>query len=111
GRKTINLGGLMHTISYRRLRYSCALVATLFILLFSAAEASAADQPHFVLASTTSTQNSGLFEYMLPKFTEDTGIKVHVVAVGTGAALDMGKRCDAAGLLVHAKPTELKYVQ
>ncbi|MDN5873916.1 MAG: hypothetical protein L0H29_05980, partial [Sinobacteraceae bacterium] len=63
----------------------------------------AGDASSFTLASTTSTQNSGLFGYLLPKFKQDSGVTVHVVAVGTGAALDMGKRCDAAGLLVHAK--------
>jgi len=67
--------------------------------------------PFITVASTTSTQNSGLFDYLLPKFKADTGIDVHVVAVGTGAALDLGKRCDADALLVHAKPAELRYVK
>lgn len=75
-----------------------------------AAPAGAAEGPFITLASTTSTENSGLFGYLLPKVTAATGITVHVVAVGTGAALDMGKRCDADALLVHAKPQELKYV-
>lgn len=66
--------------------------------------------PFIILASTTSTENSGLFDYMLPKFKQETGVEVRVVAVGTGAALDMGKRCDADALLVHAKPDELKFV-
>jgi tungstate transport system substrate-binding protein len=70
----------------------------------------AADSPFITLASTTSTENSGLFDYLLPEFTADTGIRVHVVAVGTGAALELGKRCDADALLVHAKRLELKYV-
>ncbi len=92
-------------------RVTGLLVAAATVVLgFVALPASAAGDPSFILASTTSTQNSGLFEYLLPKFTHDTGIDVHVVAVGTGAALDMGKRCDADGLLVHAKPAELKYV-
>jgi tungstate transport system substrate-binding protein len=91
-------------------RLSFAVIAVLGLALL-ALPAGAADNPSFVLASTTSTQNSGLFGYMLPKFKNDTGIQVKVVAVGTGAALDMGKRCDAAGLLVHAKPAELQYVK
>lgn len=62
-------------------------------------------------ASTTSTQNSGLFDYLLPKFEKKTGIKVDVVAVGTGAALEIGKRGDADVLFVHAKPLELKAVE
>jgi len=64
-----------------------------------------------ICASTTSTQNSGLFEHILPVFEKKTGIKVKVVAVGTGAALEMGKRGDADVALVHAKDDELKMVQ
>ncbi len=59
-------------------------------------------------ASTTSTQNSGLFEYLLPLFEKKTGIKVDVVAVGTGAAIEIGKRGDCDVVLVHAKELELK---
>jgi len=64
-----------------------------------------------VCASTTSTQNSGLFEYILPVFEKKTGTKVKVVAVGTGAALENGKRGDADVVLVHAREDELKMVQ
>lgn len=63
-----------------------------------------------VLATTTSTQDSGLLDYLLPKFESDTGIKVKVVAKGTGEALEIGKRGDADCLLVHAKEQELKFV-
>lgn len=59
-------------------------------------------------ASTTSTQNSGLFDYLLPIFEKKTGIKVDVVAVGTGAAIEIGKRGDADVVLVHAKELELQ---
>ena len=62
-------------------------------------------------ASTTSTQNSGLFDYLLPLFEKKTGIKVDVVAVGTGAALEIGKRGDADVVMVHARELELKAVQ
>jgi len=62
-------------------------------------------------ASTTSTQNSGLLDYILPLFEKKTGIKVDVVAVGTGAALEIGKRGDADVVLVHAKELELKAVE
>jgi tungstate transport system substrate-binding protein len=62
-------------------------------------------------ASTTSTQNSGLFDYILPIFAKKTGIQVDVVAVGTGAAIEIGKRGDADVVFVHAKPLELKAVQ
>lgn len=61
-------------------------------------------------ASTTSTQNSGLFDYILPLFKKKTGIKIDVIAVGTGAAIEIGKRGDADVVLVHAKEQELKAV-
>lgn len=61
--------------------------------------------------STTSTQNSGLFDHILPIFTKKTGIEVHVVAVGTGAAIESGKRGDADVVFVHAKELELKAVE
>uniref|UniRef100_A0A7C3YXX8 Extracellular solute-binding protein n=1 Tax=Desulfobacca acetoxidans TaxID=60893 RepID=A0A7C3YXX8_9BACT len=60
--------------------------------------------------STTSTQNSGLFDYLLPIFEKQTGLKVDVVAVGTGAAIEIGKRGDADVVLVHAKDQELQAV-
>ena len=62
-------------------------------------------------ASTTSTQNSGLFDYILPIFEKKTGIKVDIVAVGTGAAIEIGRRGDADVVFVHAKEQELKAVE
>jgi tungstate transport system substrate-binding protein len=62
-------------------------------------------------ASTTSTQNSGLFDYLLPIFEKKTGIKVDVVAVGTGASIEIGKLGDADVVMVHAKDLELKAVE
>src|SRR5271169_6696052 len=62
-------------------------------------------------ASTTSTQNSGLFDYLLPLFEKQTGIKVDVVAVGTGAAIQIGKKGDADVVFVHAKEQEMKAVE
>ncbi len=62
-------------------------------------------------ASTTSTQNSGLFDYILPLFEKKTGIHIDVVAVGTGAAIEIGKRGDADVVFVHAKEQELKAVE
>lgn len=63
-----------------------------------------------VLASTTSTQDSGLFEYLLPIVKQETGITVKVVAQGTGQALDTARRGDADVVLVHARAEELKFV-
>jgi tungstate transport system substrate-binding protein len=62
-------------------------------------------------ASTTSTQNSGLFDYFLPILKQNTGIQVDVVAVGTGEAIEIGKRGDADVLFCHAKEQELKAVE
>lgn len=64
-----------------------------------------------VLASTTSTEQSGLFNFILPIFEKDSGITVKVVALGTGQALDVGRRGDADVLLVHDRAAEDKFVQ
>lgn len=63
-----------------------------------------------ILATTTSTSDSGLLDYLLPEFTKDTGIDVKVVAVGTGQALQMGKDGEADVLLVHSKAAEEEFV-
>lgn len=87
----------------------------LIIILFLAAvilpEVSASADREIICASTTSTENSGLFGYIFPMFEKKTGIKVKVVARGTGAAIEMGKRGDADVALVHAKEQELKAVE
>jgi tungstate transport system substrate-binding protein len=62
------------------------------------------------VVSTTSTENSGLFHYLLPLFQQDTGIEVRVVAVGTGQAIELAQRGDADVLFVHHKPSEEKFV-
>jgi len=69
-----------------------------------------AQQKFITVASTTSTEQSGLFKHMLPVFEKKTGIQVRVVALGTGQALDMGKRGDADVVFVHAKQLEEKFV-
>ena len=68
-------------------------------------------QDRFItVASTTSTEQSGLFKHLLPVFEKKTGIDVRVVALGTGQALDMGRRGDADVVFVHAKPLEEKFI-
>ena len=62
------------------------------------------------LSTTTSTQDSGLLDFLLPAFTRETGWEVDVIAVGTGAALRMGRDGDADVLLVHARPDEIRFV-
>jgi tungstate transport system substrate-binding protein len=70
-----------------------------------------AQDKFIVVQSTTSTQNSGLYEYLLPRFKDASGIDVHVVAVGTGQAIKNASNCDGDVLLVHAKPAEEKFVE
>jgi len=82
----------------------------LLVLLTLTTGAAHADEHSITLASTTSTQDSGLFGYILPIFKTATGIDVHVVAVGTGQALAIGERGDADALLVHDRPGEDKFV-
>jgi len=86
----------------RRLLFVIAAVAL-------AAPAVAQDKS-IVVASTTSTQDSGLFGHLLPIFKEKTGIDVKVVAQGTGQALDTARRGDADVVFVHAKPAEEKFL-
>ena len=70
----------------------------------------AAQEKSIVVASTTSTQDSGLFGHILPLFKAKTGINVKVVSQGTGQALDTGRRGDADVVFVHAKPLEEKFL-
>jgi tungstate transport system substrate-binding protein len=77
-------------------------------LTFSATLMAADD--YITLASTTSTENSGLFDAIIPAFSKETGIDVHVVAVGTGQAFEIGRRGDADSLLVHDTAGEEKFV-
>jgi tungstate transport system substrate-binding protein len=90
----------------RRLAVACFAAA----LLVLAAQPSHAQGPSIVVASTTSTEQSGLFAHLLPAFKKDTGIDVRVVAVGTGQALDIGRRGDADVVFVHDTAAEDKFV-
>jgi tungstate transport system substrate-binding protein len=84
-----------------------ALAAGVFVLAVQAADAA---KPYIVMASTTSTEQSGLFPHLLPQFTQASGIEVRVVALGTGQALDMARRGDADVVFVHDQAAEEKFV-
>ena len=87
------------------------LIISLCIVMAFTITACSKKERSMVLATTTSTQDSGLLDYLLPLFEEDTGVKVKVLAKGTGEALEVAKRGDADGLLVHAKAQEIKFVE
>jgi tungstate transport system substrate-binding protein len=94
-----------------RRRFIRNLFLALLLLVLAANDAAfGQDRPFIVVQSTTSTQNSGLFDHILPVFTARTGIDVRVVAVGTGQALKNAMNGDGDVLLVHAKPDEEAFV-
>jgi tungstate transport system substrate-binding protein len=86
------------------------LAAAILCLIGLSALPAAAQDKFIVVASTTSTQDSGLYDYLLPIFTRKTGIEVRVVAQGTGQALDTARRGDADVVFVHDRDAELKFV-
>ena len=90
-------------------KFLCVFVALAGALMGNYCAATE-EQPFIVLASTTSTENSGLFDYILPEFTRDSGIQVRVVAVGTGQAIRLASSGDADVLLVHHRPSEDAFV-
>lgn len=89
------------------LRFTCALS----LVLLSQNQLAIAQEKSIVVSSTTSTEQSGLFGYLLPIFEKKTGIQVKIVAVGTGQALDIGRRGDADVVFVHDKLAEEKFVE
>ena len=88
------------------LRFLFALITSFFII----SQATANESP-LRLATTTSTANSGLLDYLLPKFTTETAIEVHMIAVGTGKALRLGREGDVDIVLVHARAAEDAFVE
>jgi len=93
-----------------RARRRGVLVMLFAVSLAGASTLAAAQERSIAMASTTSTEQSGLFSHLLPAFKQATGIDVRVVAVGTGQALDMGRRGDADVLFVHDRQAEEKLV-
>jgi tungstate transport system substrate-binding protein len=91
-------------------RHYLKLAVLSLLVLGLAPLALRADDNFIIVQSTTSTQNSGLFEHILPLFTKKTGIEVRVVAVGTGQALKNAENGDGDVVLVHSQPDEEKFV-
>ncbi|HMA90923.1 MAG TPA: substrate-binding domain-containing protein [Burkholderiales bacterium] len=91
-------------MAYRTLRRIVFAALALF------AAGSALAMKDIKMATTTSTDNSGLLQYLLPKFEVDCGCKIHYTAVGTGAALKLGQNGDVDVVLVHARPAEDAFV-
>ena len=87
-----------------------ALLAAVAASVSLAAATASAQEKFITVASTTSTEQSGLFKHILPEFAKKTGVQVRVVALGTGQALDVGRRGDADVVFVHDKPAEEKFV-
>ncbi|RUV72761.1 MAG: sulfate transporter [Mesorhizobium sp.] len=88
-----------------------AAIAVILTSLASSGALAGGQERSIVVASTTSTRDSGLFDHILPLFATKSGIEVRVVAQGTGQALDAGRRGDADVVLVHAREQEEKFVQ
>ena len=93
----------------RRTLFALMLAAALLPAAAGAADAAAAAKV-IRLSTTTSTENSGLLAYLLPAFEAKTGVKVHVISVGSGKALELAKNGDVDVTLVHARPMEDKFV-
>lgn len=90
--------------------YILAFLLSSIILFFTGLPHAHSETKFITVASTSSTQNSGLFDYIIPLFTQKSGIDVHVVAVGTGQAIQLAKNGDADVLFVHHKASEIKFV-
>ncbi len=89
-------------------RIGIALIISIFILVFGFT-VQAADKT-LMMATTTSTDDTGLLDYLMPLFTKDTGIEIKWTATGSGKALALGASCDVDVLLVHAPEAEKKYI-
>lgn len=93
------------------LRRTFVTAAASVLVAIGMLSAAGAEERFITVASTTSTQDSGLFDALLPAFTAKTGITVKVIAQGTGQALDTARRGDADVVFVHAKAQELKFLE
>ena len=91
--------------------YRVLLLGSLLFAASASLEAAAEDYPFITVASTTSTEQSGLLGYFIPAFRQTSGIDIYVVAVGTGEALEIGERGECDVVLVHDKARELQFMR
>lgn len=99
------------TTQSTRMAFIRLILSIVFFTWYAAAPAATPEANNTIrLATTTSTENSGLLKYLLPRFTDATGYTVHVIAVGTGKALRMGQDGDVDVVLVHAPAAENKFI-
>ena len=90
---------------------SMAALAAMLMILSVAVAAHAGAKKELMMATTTSTDNTGLLDYLIPHFEQETGITLKWTSTGTGKALKLGQNCDVDVLLVHAPPAEKKYIE
>ncbi|MEJ2725434.1 MAG: substrate-binding domain-containing protein [Deltaproteobacteria bacterium] len=91
-------------------RLILAVMCLALVICFLPAGSSSEDKV-LLMATTTSTDNTGLLDYLMPKFKEATGIEVRWAATGTGKALKLGENCDVDVLMVHAPEAEQKFIK
>ena len=93
-----------------RLFVKLAVLAGVMLVVYLWPASAGAEENMLMMATTTSTDNTGLLDYLAPKFKEATGIELKWTATGTGKALKLGQNCDVDILMVHAPPAEKKFV-
>lgn len=94
-----------------RTRKQVLAVALMFVAVTGFISLAGAENQVLKMATTTSTDNTGLLDYLAPRFKQDTGVELQWVSVGTGKALELGRNCDVDVLLVHAPAAEKKFVE
>jgi len=86
-----------------------SIIAVIFTIIL--AISAQAGPKYLMMATTTSTDNTGLLDYLIPHFEKESGITLKWTSTGTGKALKLGQNCDVDVLLVHAPPAEKKYIE
>jgi tungstate transport system substrate-binding protein len=100
----------MYPFTHARRGFAALTLGLLALVVALAAACSGDSSRELILATTTSTQDSGLLDVLIPRFEQESGITVKVIAVGSGAAMEMGQRGDADVLLVHSPAAETQFV-